>query len=816
MLLLAVAGCSAPPIASTPTVGTKISITPAPPTLAPTNTPPATTPTATNTPQPSPTPTPRPTNTPTPTASPTPQAEPQLSQARQSWRNGDYDTAIAAYKDFLATHPHHPLTFQARFELAQALIAAGDVGQAIPILEELAADEETVSTSPEVLWWLGRAYSSIDAHKSAEAYLQFADLSTELKLEATLAAADALLAAGDAAAAQDAYARALAIAPNRRWAVRAREGIAEAALMSAQENIALDQYQAILAEAQNPNYRAKIFYLLGQVQSQMGQNEAAWKSYRQAIAEAPTNLYAYRALVELVNANQPVDERLRAEIDVNAGAYRPAIGILVKLLAQAPDDAGQLYSLLAKSYEGLKDYSAAAGAWRQALLHLTADEERTEAWMGLGRSLWRQGLRAEARDIYLQAATEISDPDAAATALWWAAVLAGQDEEKWLQAATDFARLAREFPASKYADQAGFRAGLIHYRLADYAAARQLWTKQAAAGDSLWCAAAHFWLGKLLREEGKEQEALAHWQETARRWDEDEFYGVRARQELQKAGTPPTPTPVPPTAENLAEAKAWVAELAGREVTAFDHVPSEFKRITALHRVGEDNQAHRELESLRQKWQDKPVELMQIALFAQELRYYDTSIRAARQLVSLSKRPLLEAPHYVQKLIYPTPYEDLILTAAQKFQIDPALFYALTWQESLFWAPAASHAGAMGLTQIMPGTGQSAARQLAMTDFQTNDLLRPTISIYMGAYILSQELQNTEGDVFRALAAYNAGPGNSSFWWELAEGDSDLFVELITFRETQHYVRTITVQSNHYRRLYPELQKAHKYATITP
>jgi soluble lytic murein transglycosylase len=76
----------------------------------------------------------------------------------------------------------------------------------------------------------------------------------------------------------------------------------------------------------------------------------------------------------------------------------------------------------------------------------------------------------------------------------------------------------------------------------------------------------------------------------------------------------------------------------------------------------------------------------------------------------------------------------------------------------------------------------------------------------MGAYILSEELRRNDGDVLRSLAAYNAGPGNASFWWELAEGDPDLFVELISFRETQHYVRTITVQANHYRRLYPELR----------
>jgi TolA-binding protein len=250
---------------------------------------------------------------------------------------------------------------------------------------------------------------------------------------------------------------------------------------------------------------------------------------------------------------------------------------------------------------------------------------KVEAWMGLGRSLWRQGLRDEAREVYLQAAESITNPDAAATALWWAAVLAGQDNEKWLQAADDFMRLAREFPDSDYADQAGFRAGLIHYRLGDYETARELWTEHSATGDGTWRAAAHFWLGKLLQQEGKEQEALAHWQETAQRWDEQEFYGVRARQELQKAGIAPTPTPVPDSAGDLQEAKAWAAAMAGQDVAVFDQTPPEFERIEALHRVGEETQAHRELEEELQRRN------LQITALKSKLEFQSRQLAEARQ-----------------------------------------------------------------------------------------------------------------------------------------------------------------------------------------
>jgi soluble lytic murein transglycosylase len=384
-------------------------------------------------------------------------------------------------------------------------------------------------------------------------------------------------------------------------------------------------------------------------------------------------------------------------------------------------------------------------------------------------------------------------------------VLAGQDEATWEDAARDFARLASEFPESDYAAQAGFRAGLIHYRLGNYDAARSRWQEAATAGRSAWNAAADFWLGKLLEAEGRTQEAWDHWRGVYERWGVNSYYGVRSRQKLAEAGQPLPPLDTPPEVDDAA-VQAWVAGLSpDAKVADFHETPSEFAVAAEWHRLGERNRAHQALSNLRRQWKDAPVRLYQLALFAQELGYYDVSIRAALRLVGLSGQSILDAPRPIQELVYPTYYQELVLRFAQHFELDPALYFALIRQESLFWSPAASSAGARGLTQVMPGTGRSAAQQLGLGDFTVDDLSRPVVSLYIGAYILNRELQRNDGSVPRALASYNAGPGNASFWWELADGDEDLFVELISFRETQYYVRTVTVQAEHYRRLYPQL-----------
>jgi soluble lytic murein transglycosylase-like protein len=98
----------------------------------------------------------------------------------------------------------------------------------------------------------------------------------------------------------------------------------------------------------------------------------------------------------------------------------------------------------------------------------------------------------------------------------------------------------------------------------------------------------------------------------------------------------------------------------------------------------------------------------------------------------------------------PSQYDAQITAAATKYAIDPALLKGLIRQESNFNAAARSSAGAQGLTQLMPGT----AAGLGVTDATD-----PAQAIDGGAKYLKQQLDRFGGDVTKALAAYNAGPG---------------------------------------------------------
>ena len=126
-----------------------------------------------------------------------------------------------------------------------------------------------------------------------------------------------------------------------------------------------------------------------------------------------------------------------------------------------------------------------------------------------------------------------------------------------------------------------------------------------------------------------------------------------------------------------------------------------------------------------------------------------------------------------------TPYAAEITAAAQANGIDPALLAGLIKQESGFNPNAGSGAGARGLTQLMPGT----AAGLGVTN-----VLDPVQSIIGGAKYLKQQLEAFGGDVAKALAAYNAGPGAVQ-----------RFGGIPPYSETQNYVRVVQANAAAYR-----------------
>jgi soluble lytic murein transglycosylase-like protein len=124
----------------------------------------------------------------------------------------------------------------------------------------------------------------------------------------------------------------------------------------------------------------------------------------------------------------------------------------------------------------------------------------------------------------------------------------------------------------------------------------------------------------------------------------------------------------------------------------------------------------------------------------------------------------------LNSLQVPAQYAGLLNHAAAAANVSPALLSALVWQESRWNAQALSPKGAIGLGQLMPAT----ARELGV------DPRDPAANLVGAARYLRQQLNTFDGNVEKALAAYNAGPGRV----RRANG-------IPAIRETQAYVKSI-------------------------
>lgn len=120
--------------------------------------------------------------------------------------------------------------------------------------------------------------------------------------------------------------------------------------------------------------------------------------------------------------------------------------------------------------------------------------------------------------------------------------------------------------------------------------------------------------------------------------------------------------------------------------------------------------------------------------------------------------------------IVPQLYAAKVAELSQRYDLSPTLIEALVWQESRWRADARSPVGARGLAQLMPGT----ARDLGVNPDD------PFANLEGGARYLRAQIDRFGGDIERALAAYNAGPGRV----ERAGG-------IPRIRETQSYVSSI-------------------------
>jgi len=147
-----------------------------------------------------------------------------------------------------------------------------------------------------------------------------------------------------------------------------------------------------------------------------------------------------------------------------------------------------------------------------------------------------------------------------------------------------------------------------------------------------------------------------------------------------------------------------------------------------------------------------------------------------------------------------TPFWNLVNLSSDAGIKNPYLIYSVMKAESQFKPTAVSGVGALGLLQIMPATGARLARDIGDESYRIGELRNPNINVVYGSIYLNK-LSSYYGSLPLVIAAYNAGPMAVNRWVsEYGDCDIDVFLELIPYRETRKYVRSVLANYLNYER----------------
>ncbi len=767
--------------------------------------------------------TPSDTPLPTFTPSPTPTPEVRIATGEQALFNGDYDRAFYEYQTALDTSTDPDLRAAALWGLGRYEYAVKNNGRALVNLWQLTSQYPASPNAIRAYFLVGEIYTALKRYsEAAQAYTIFLALRPGV-IDAFVQEqrGDAYVASGNDIEAIAAFQAAMAasrIKDNTALQLK----IAQAYVRLGDTTTAMGMYDAISASNSNDYVKAQMDVLSGRIFLSLGQTDQAYQRFLHAVDNYPLSPDSYNALVVLVNDDVPVDDMNRGLVDYFAGQYGYALDAFQRLMDANPQNDGTALYYKALTLFALGRYENAILSWDMFVQNYPDNPHWAAAWNGslslpgLAFTQWyflsQYDVAAQSLLTFVQQA-----PTDAMAPIYL--VEAGRIQERNAKlevAAQIWDRVADEYPGSELVPQALFWAGIVRYRLGKYNDALVTFQRDTILSTSLEDQTrARFWIGKAQQALGDTASAQAAWQQTAA-LDPTDYYSLHAQDMLfNRPAFEPLPTvnlTVNLTAERTA-ADAWLRVTFNLPTDTDLSTPGALLadprliRGTEFWTLGLDAEARLEFDALYTAVEQNPADCYRLANYLLDLRLYYPAIFAIRQVLTLAgmntQTQTLAAPAYFNHVRYGLYYLDLVGLAAQQYGFDPLFLLSVMRQESLYDKFAGSGQGALGLMQIIPDTGQFIVDNLGWPpNYTSEDLYRPMISIGLGTSYLMDQRLSSNGDLSTALAAYNGGPSNAAFWRDLSGSDTDLFVEVIRFEETQDYIRSIYGIYAMYRSLY--------------
>lgn len=269
-----------------------------------------------------------------------------------------------------------------------------------------------------------------------------------------------------------------------------------------------------------------------------------------------------------------------------------------------------------------------------------------------------------------------------------------------------------------------------------------------------------YWLARAQYETGAKQEAVKNFKKLA---EDRSLFGFLAADRMHKQ-----------------------PQLSNHPIALTQEELARFSQLPAVKMVSEFSALGRDREAKRQWWflvgRLSKAQLLVAAKLAQQWSWTQVAIFT-----------VAKADHWDDvDLRFPMNYMADVNKYANQQELDPAIVLGLIRRESVFDSSAQSPAGARGLMQIMPRTGQQIARFLNEKWISVAHLYNPEVNVKYGSFYYKQMLDRFDGHFAMAAAAYNAGPGRVEKWRPKYKPiAADVWIETIPFKETREYVNAV-------------------------
>ncbi|WP_282602335.1 lytic transglycosylase domain-containing protein [Paracoccus sp. PARArs4] len=503
----------------------------------------------------------------------------------------------------------------------------------------------------------------------------------------------------------------------------------------------------------------------------------------------PTSLAAVEALSETLSTRKAREARIRffltrempaadeARLLAAQGAVlAPLIPDRIAARLDARDWAGaeRLLDRLPEEERGLHAARIALQAGRAGvddLILALPEDLRADPGLTMDRFLWRvrAKLHDGAQDLMLAAST-------GAEAL--------RDPEVWAQMRVDYARLAMRNgdwqraldlaaphylpPENRHYSDLEWLAGFAALKVdrADLALDHFLHL-ETVVGSAISKSRAHYWQARAHRALGDDRAARAAFEAAAEH--PGVYYGQLAMAELAR----PMPAEYAVPGAALDSLPDW----RGSDLRA-DPV---FRAGMWLMATGRRDEAQRFFLHLAQSATPEDIARMSRLMYEAGTPWH--GLRLAKQSAN-------------QGVIWPAAQFPLTGLESEDLGPPPELVMAIARQESEFNHTAASHVGAQGLMQLMPGTAEQMAAQTGLP-YDLPRLSRDAAyNARLGSAYLTGLSDRFGPSVALIASGYNAGPGRPIRWLDQFgdlrdDADPVDWVELIPFDETRNYVMRV-------------------------